>query len=393
MKHSFSARFLVLSITVAVVWSIFAAPIYILYINYENNTITQAGNEAMAIAITISKFIEKDIDSYQKLSSVSNYKKGTYDEKYYNKMQTVFKKINDEIGTEFIYTQKKISDSEIAYILDGKDSKSQLFSPLGSRDTMSGAELNVYNSGTATSTTIANDKTPGNFITGIAPIKDKSGKVIGLACVDFSSEYVQNMLLKIKVFIAVILFVFIILLFVIVNELLRKYNKKLDTDYLTKLFNKRYYDYYLKKLINEVHNTDKIFSLMLLDIDNFKDINDKLGHLTGDKVLKSVADILKSSIRNLDTCFRFGGDEFAVILPETNKKNAALIAERIQKKLLYIDNLYDTEQNNMQMNISLSMGIAEWSKTMDAEQITRCADQALYISKNKGKNKVSYSYE
>lgn len=391
MRHSsFNGRFLVLTtVIVAVVWSIFTAPVYFLYKNYENTIVSQAGNEAMAIAITISKFIEKDIDNYKKLSSVTEYKKGSYDEAYYEKMRKVFKKINDEIDTEFIYTEKKVSDNEVAYILDGEDPTSQEFSPLGSRDSISAAELRVYKDGVPTSTPIVNSKTWGDLITGIAPIKDRGGKVIGLACVDFSTQYVQKTLFNIKMFITAVLFIFIILLYIIVNELLCKYNKKLDTDYLTKLYNRRYYDYYLKKLINLMHNTDKTFSLMIIDIDNFKDINDNLGHLIGDKVLKVVAETIKSSIRNRDTCFRFGGDEFAVILPDTSKKNAALIAERIQRKLSDIEFYNDTENYEL-LNISLSMGIAEWTQGTDAEKITEYADQALYISKNEGKNKVSY---
>ena len=391
MRHSsFNGRFLVLTtVIVAVVWSIFTAPVYFLYKNYENTIVSQAGNEAMAIAITISKFIEKDIDNYKKLSSVTEYKKGSYDEAYYEKMRKVFKKINDEIDTEFIYTEKKVSDNEVAYILDGEDPTSQEFSPLGSRDSISAAESRVYKDGVPTSTPIVNSKTWGDLITGIAPIKDRGGKVIGLACVDFSTQYVQKTLFNIKMFITAVLFIFIILLYIIVNELLCKYNKKLDTDYLTKLYNRRYYDYYLKKLINLMHNTDKTFSLMIIDIDNFKDINDNLGHLIGDKVLKVVAETIKSSIRNRDTCFRFGGDEFAVILPDTSKKNAALIAERIQRKLSDIEFYNDTENYEL-LNISLSMGIAEWTQGTDAEKITEYADQALYISKNEGKNKVSY---
>jgi diguanylate cyclase (GGDEF)-like protein len=391
LRHSsFNGRFLVLTtVIVAVVWSIFTAPVYFLYKNYENTIVSQAGNEAMAIAITISKFIEKDIDNYKKLSSVTEYKKGSYDEAYYEKMRKVFKKINDEIDTEFIYTEKKVSDNEVAYILDGEDPTSQEFSPLGSRDSISAAELRVYKDGVPTSTPIVNSKTWGDLITGIAPIKDRGGKVIGLACVDFSTQYVQKTLFNIKMFITAVLFIFIILLYIIVNELLCKYNKKLDTDYLTKLYNRRYYDYYLKKLINLMHNTDKTFSLMIIDIDNFKDINDNLGHLIGDKVLKVVAETIKSSIRNRDTCFRFGGDEFAVILPDTSKKNAALIAERIQRKLSDIEFYNDTENYEL-LNISLSMGIAEWTQGTDAEKITEYADQALYISKNEGKNKVSY---
>ncbi len=390
LKHFINCRFIVLSIIVAAIWSIFAAPIYFIYKNYENAIITQAGNEAMSISITISKFIEKDIDSYIKLSSVTEYTRGSYNEAYYEKMRKVFKKINDEIDSEFIYTEKKASNNEIIYILDGEDPKSQMFSPLGSKDSMSAAELKVFNDGTSTSTGIVNAELWGNLITGIAPIKDRSGKVIGLACVDFSAQYVQKTLFNIKMFISIILFIFVVFLYIIVNELLRKYNKKLDTDYLTKLYNRRHYDYYLKKLIHEARNTDKIFSLMIIDIDNFKDINDNLGHLIGDKVLRSVADIIKSSIRNIDVCFRFGGDEFAVLLPETSKKYAARIAERIQKKLSYMDSFCNETENCKHINVSLSMGIAEWSDKMNAEQLTENADQALYISKNEGKNKVSY---
>ena len=125
---------------------------------------------------------------------------------------------------------------------------------------------------------------------------------------------------------------------------------------------------------------------MMLDIDNYKSINDRYGHPMGDAVLKNLAQIMVLSTRSMDTCSRYGGDEFVIILPDSSQEIAASISERIQKK---IAEMQVPVSDHESFGITVSIGIAEWQPGMSVRALTEYADQAMYLSKNNGKNQVT----
>lgn len=158
------------------------------------------------------------------------------------------------------------------------------------------------------------------------------------------------------------------------------------TDFLTGLLNRRHIDQVLKNLFND-RNQDTS-SLLLMDLDYFKKINDTYGHDQGDIVLKGIAKILKNSIRNSDTVARYGGEEFIAILPSASKKAAFSIAERIRINIEQkIFNL-----NGQEVHITISIGsatlIREENKYQMLEEWIQAADKALYKAKNNGRNLV-----
>ena len=131
-------------------------------------------------------------------------------------------------------------------------------------------------------------------------------------------------------------------------------------------------------------------SLVMLDIDNFKSINDTYGHLTGDTILKMLASTLQNSIRTIDIAARYGGEEFIVILPETNKEDAVVIAERIRKNISEI--AVKVGEDKM-LSPTVSVGIAQYIVDgTDSKELINSADTALYYSKRNGKNTVSLFY-
>ena len=131
-------------------------------------------------------------------------------------------------------------------------------------------------------------------------------------------------------------------------------------------------------------------SLIMMDIDNFKKINDTYGHLTGDLILKRLAATLQETVRTIDIPARYGGEEFVVILPETNKEDACVIAERVRKKISEIVVKIDETQT---LSPTVSMGVAQYSTDgQEAKELINAADTALYYSKHNGKNMVS-TYE
>jgi len=114
---------------------------------------------------------------------------------------------------------------------------------------------------------------------------------------------------------------------------MKKSSRLAIVDHLTGLYNRRYFDKYLKKIISETGKKKKHFSLLMIDIDKFKEVNDKYGHLVGDNVLNELARVLKASMRRGDVCFRYGGDEIAVILLEASEEVAENIKQRIANKI------------------------------------------------------------
>ncbi|MHB8170668.1 MAG: diguanylate cyclase [Thermincolia bacterium] len=146
------------------------------------------------------------------------------------------------------------------------------------------------------------------------------------------------------------------------------------TDDLTTLYNTRKFYEDLKKEMKRSSRTGQVFSLLVIDIDNFKQYNDVYGHLGGDKVLKRIGRLLKNNLRKTDSAYRYGGDEFVVILPETTSEDAKEVADKI--RLIY-------EKLDL-IPTTLSIGVADYNPDYDQEQIIKLADVAMYEAKKKG---------
>ena len=154
-------------------------------------------------------------------------------------------------------------------------------------------------------------------------------------------------------------------------------------DELTGLYNRRHFDESIEKEIRRNFRYGNSFTLMMLDIDNFKNYNDTQGHIQGDKILKNVAQIIRNSIREVDLGFRYGGDEFAVILPNSTSDNALVAAERVRKNV-------ESEMQAKNIWITVSLGLANWpGDGLVPQDVITAADRALYYAKNTGANRSS----
>jgi len=151
-------------------------------------------------------------------------------------------------------------------------------------------------------------------------------------------------------------------------------------DILTDLYNRRFFEKLFEQKFEQAKRYNRSLSLILFDIDHFKKINDTFGHKMGDKVLTKLANIVKNSIRKSDIVCRVGGEEFAIICPETNKDEAFKIAEKIR---IIIEN---TNFEKIE-KVTISLGIAELKEKQSKEELYRNADIAMYHSKRKGRNK------
>lgn len=163
----------------------------------------------------------------------------------------------------------------------------------------------------------------------------------------------------------------------------------LHTDELTGLFNRRHLKATYQLELRRARRYGKHLSLMLLDIDDFKGINDRFGHPVGDDVLVDVAKLLTHVCRETDTIGRFGGDEIVVLLPETSKHDAYILAERIRREARERD-LTPASRPGQHLRFSLSIGIATYPEdSQESAALLSLADEALYASKGRGKDAVS----
>jgi diguanylate cyclase (GGDEF)-like protein/putative nucleotidyltransferase with HDIG domain len=170
-------------------------------------------------------------------------------------------------------------------------------------------------------------------------------------------------------------------------QLFTRASTRASTDELTGLYNHRHFHERLEQEIARSSRFGNIFSLIIMDIDLFKSYNDIYGHLAGDQVLRRVGHYLASSIRSIDIAFRYGGDEFAVILPEARLDDAFKVAERIRKTI-------ESKSSLHPMPATVSLGVANWPNDgVIKEEIIGRADAALYRAKQMGCNRTCLSSE
>lgn len=163
----------------------------------------------------------------------------------------------------------------------------------------------------------------------------------------------------------------------------QKSKRLASRDPLTNLYNRRELTNILTRNIEATCETKTPLTIMLIDLDDFKTVNDTYGHQCGDYILKQVADVLQNSIRCTDYAFRYGGDEFFLLLPETTKKRAKKVAKRLKEKISTIDLPVDDSD----YTVGASVGIAQYEPDEDQTQLLNRADSKLYRAKRRKKQK------
>lgn len=171
---------------------------------------------------------------------------------------------------------------------------------------------------------------------------------------------------------------------------LEKVNEELailsQTDGLTNLFNRIHWESCLQAEYKRWSRSQHSSSLVMLDIDHFKNVNDSYGHMVGDEVIRHISALISEHIRETDISGRYGGEEFAILLADTSLKSAYVFAERLRKKVEQAVVKY----NDIELNYTISLGIAEVEPCIkNYEAWIECADAALYHAKENGRNRIS----
>ncbi|MFP4650261.1 MAG: diguanylate cyclase [Desulfobacterales bacterium] len=168
-------------------------------------------------------------------------------------------------------------------------------------------------------------------------------------------------------------------------EMLDALKKLSITDDLTKLYNSRHFYSQLEAEANRHSRYKHPLSLMLLDIDHFKAYNDKYGHLEGDRILSRLGSIISEGIRTMDSAYRYGGEEFTIILPETDIDEACKVAERLMNEV----KARNPAPREDSAPITVSIGVTQYAPGESVTDLVKRADRAMYMSKEKGRNRIS----
>ena len=203
----------------------------------------------------------------------------------------------------------------------------------------------------------------------LSPVTNHDGEVEGvcITVVDSTDSHLYQMMLQ---------------------EALREVEENSRRDAMTGLYGRQYFMEQAKKEFSRAKRYNTSFSILLIDLDHFKNINDTYGHLAGDEVLQSFAERMSATLRNVDLAGRYGGEEFVLLLPSTDLEGAATVAERI--RAVAAD--YKVPTSSGELPISCSVGVAQFSQTdSDLNGLLERADKALYVAKNEGRNQVKLS--
>lgn len=161
------------------------------------------------------------------------------------------------------------------------------------------------------------------------------------------------------------------------------------TDQLTGLYNRRYLASHLAAMFDRAFWTGRPLSVMILDLDHFKKINDSFGHDVGDRVIQEFAQRIRNSVRGMDLACRYGGEEFLIAMPDTDIRDAAMVAERLRAEVEATPIVVNGGRDNLA--VTISVGIAstdEGAKDDSSQRLIKRADEALYLAKNSGRNRV-----
>ncbi|MBF0376148.1 MAG: diguanylate cyclase [Desulfamplus sp.] len=171
-----------------------------------------------------------------------------------------------------------------------------------------------------------------------------------------------------------------------INDINKTLEHMTNHDGLTAIFNREYVEKQIEYEFCKAKRYGSMFSIILFDIDRFKNVNDTFGHIAGDEVLRNTASTIKSQLRSSDVFGRYGGEEFIILLPETNLENTAFLSQRIRHNIEKMITIYE----NLEIKITISIGVVQFRPDIkDYLQMVHEADIALYHSKQNGRNAVT----
>jgi len=396
---------LVLLGIIAVIHSV----VYVASRNFFDNEITLTA-QAVATAVALHIMGDENIEAYTAfLAFVDEYKEsqgagpgepaeepmpqefleqGGEHFLFYQRMARHFEGVMERNRIVYIYTIRRLCDEYVEYILDGAE--------IGDEDHWSAPadiEYNepvvrrVYTTGEPDRFGLNHYTNWSHLLGAYVPIFDKNGEIVGLLGVNICGTHLHNFLNRKQLILLAIYVCIICLALLVLSQYSNAILEPLVKDKLTGAFTKRYADKLIQDEMVFAAKSHKGLTLMVIDLDHFKKINDTFGHHFGDTVLTAVSEVIQNVLRQKDYFIRYGGEEFIALVPETDEKRAMMIAERIRANVEQTD-IVNTERNVV-VNMTISIGVSTLGLSpADASEFIDQADKALYVAK-KTRNSVS----
>jgi diguanylate cyclase (GGDEF)-like protein len=252
------------------------------------------------------------------------------------------------------------------------------------------ADAPMYNETTPGHDTVLLPNRPELFMAGWAPIVDGNEQV-GLMIVTTDMSGVVHTLQTIGIGFVIAIAVLVLVSGLAAFKFASTFEKTAVTDGLMGIYNHKYFKQRLEEEVAKSRRYKQQTSLVLLDIDFFKRVNDTYGHATGDIVLKNLAKWVTDTCRNTDVSARYGGEEIAVILPYTSIAGAQEFAERLRLKVS--QQVVRDPEEKAEFRVTVSIGVAQWEQGLNAMDMIKRTDAALYHSKHMGRNRVTIYQE
>jgi len=351
------------------------------YFTAKDDITSQAQSNAIGVAASIADSIMLDVEGYKAFVQSKDP-----ESQYYKKMHAFLANIKDNINATYIYTERRLDKDTTEYILDAQPIGDPKYSAPGAKDNNDEQKEKVYET-----------KVPmiykehvnkwGRLFGAYAPIFGENQEWLGHVGVDMDYSHLGRYLFRLN---AVLVVIYTLIVSFTLVMLIKYSNRILDPllkDKLTGAYNKRYFENFLGHEIAHSLRSHRELALLMLDLDHFKRINDTYGHVFGDKVLATVAHTVKSVLRPVDFFIRYGGEEFAVMITNSDMKQVVEVAERIRYS---VENtpIFNEEQN-IPVKMTISIGVTRIKiAPISPKELIEQADKALYEAKEK-RNMIS----
>ena len=353
------------------------------YLTVKNDIEEQFEMSAKGLVVSIADTLMINIEEYKLFIETRNV-----DSDYYKKMQAYFAKIKANSNIKYIYSERKLDDKTIEFILDSEPIGNPDYSPPGSTGPNDPEREATYSTGKPSSFKFVEYSKWGRLLGAYAPIFDADGEMLGIVGVNIDASYLYLHINRLNLALLAC-YVFILgLSFLSLSKYSNMILEPLLKDKLTGAYTKRYFENFLRSEIDHAIKNRKDLALMILDLDHFKTVNDTYGHIFGDEVLSFISGIVKKSLRPSDCFVRYGGEEFVVIISDANIAQVMQVAERIRNAVENSE-IYN-EEENIQVRTTVSIGVSNLNnRVIDAKELIDSTDKALYAAKTE-RNKVSY---
>ncbi|MDR2561238.1 MAG: GGDEF domain-containing protein [Holophagales bacterium] len=354
---------------------------FTVYVTARADLFNQAESNAKGVAASVADSIMLDVEGYKSFLESKDP-----NSEYYKKMHDFLAKIQDNISAKYIYTERKLDANTTEFILDANPINGEGYSAPGTTDKNNDQKEMLYETRAPMVYKEHVDKW-GRLFGAYAPILGEDGEWLGHVGVDMDYSHLSRYLFRLN---AVLVAIYVLIVGFSLALLMRYSNTILDPllkDKLTGAYNKRYFENFLGHEIAHSLRSHKELALLMLDLDHFKRINDTYGHVFGDKVLASIADTVRSVIRPQDFFIRYGGEEFAVMIANSDMKQVMDVAERIRSTVESTPIF--NEEKNIPVNMTISIGASRIKiAPISPKELIEQADKALYDAKER-RNMVS----